>query len=51
MNGYVKIFLSTYKCIPSIMDLTHIGTENIIKSVKRNHKISEAKILIEFIHG
>ena len=34
-DGYVKMFLSIYTCVSSIMTLTHAGNE-------KYHKVSEA---------
>ena len=51
MDGCTKMFLSIYKCVPSIMALTHRRTEKYHKVSEAYHKISEAKILSEGIHG
>ena len=39
MDGDVKMFLSIYKCFPSIMALTHIEHEKY-----HSHKVNKAKI-------
>ena len=51
MDGHVKMFMSKYKRVPSIMALTHIGTEKHHKISEAYHKVKEGKILVEFIHG
>ena len=42
MDGKDQMFLSIYECMPSIMAVTYIGTENsakpIIKSMKQNYR-------------
>ena len=43
-DGDVKIFLSIYKCVPSIMALNHIGTEKYHKVSKPNNKVNEIRV-------
>ena len=49
MDGSVKMTLSIYKSVPSIMTLTLKGTEKYEVS-EAYHKVNEAKILIKCIH-
>ena len=51
MDGDVKMFLSICKCVPSIMALTHIGTEKYHGVSEAYHEVNEAKIMNECIHG
>ena len=51
MDNCIKMFLSIYKYVPSAMALTHIGAEIYHKVSEANHKVKEAKILIECSHG
>ena len=49
--GDVTMFLSIYKCVPSWMTLTHIGTEKYHEVSEVYLIVNEAKLLIECIHG
>ena len=39
----MKMFMSIYKCVPSIIALTHIGTEKYHEVSEAYLKVSETK--------
>ena len=52
LNPYmIEMILHICKCFQSIMPVTNIGTEKLHKVSEVYHKVHEAKIKVESIHG
>ena len=51
MDGGGKKIESVCKHVPSFMTLTHVETDKYYKISEAYHKVNEAKIRVESIHG
>ena len=49
-DGGVEMILSIYKYLPSIMALTHIGTEIYCKVDEECLEVKDGKILVKSVH-